>query len=125
MAEAPGGSTGKRRSARKLNRLIFWPLPLLVFLLNGLLSALMLTEWVTVKLFGNAAGYPFGGEGPTPYYYQTADLYAAAALIWGLLLLTTFAFGILAVVKRNRRIALITTGFTILLWFAFFLPASF
>jgi hypothetical protein len=121
MAVAPNSSSGDRRSARKLIRLIFRSLALLSILLNGLLAWLSLAEWYAVKIQGHTAGYPFGGEGPVPYYYKSADLYATVNLVWGILFLAAFTFGIWILIRRNRKSVLLATGITILMWIIYYL----
>lgn len=125
MAPATSTSSNVSQPVRRINRLIFWLLPLVAILLNGVSGWLSLSEWVNVKILGRTNGYPFGGEGPTPYYYKSADLYAAVNLIWGLIFLATFAFGIVAITQRNRKIALITTLLTLLLWLLHYLQAGY
>jgi len=121
-AEAPNPTSGERRPTNKLIRLIFRILALLSILLNGLLAWLSLAEWYAVKIQGHTGGYPFGGEGPVPYYYKSADLYATANLVWGILFLAAFTFGIWILIRRNRKsVLLLATGITILMWIIYYL----
>jgi hypothetical protein len=58
--------------------------------------------------------YPFGGEGPVPYYYRTAELYSYVNLTYGIV------FGILLGTaiwnwRRNKISGFATFGLTIVL----------
>jgi hypothetical protein len=58
-------------------------------LLSGFFSVLGLSEFYIVRIKNETESYPFGGEGPVPYYYRTAELYSNVNLTYGI------AFGIL------------------------------
>lgn len=77
-----------------------------------------LSEWYIVKIQNRTSEYPFGGEGPTPYYYHTAELYSTVTLIWGLIFLSVFCFTGWAVLKDRRKLTLISSGMTLLLLLA-------
>ena len=64
----------------------------LTIILSGLLALMNLSEWYIVKIQGRTAEYPFGGEGPTPYYYKTAEMYSTVNLIWGIVFLMVLLF---------------------------------
>lgn len=79
-----------------------------------------LEEFVTIGLLKQTTNYPFGGEGPVPWYYKTADLYAKVNLAFGLGFLTAFVAGIWTTFKRNKKglfIALLSTIFLIVIMF--------
>lgn len=98
----------------------FWLLAGLTFLLSGLMTFMNLEEFVTIGLLKQTANYPFGGEGPVPWYYKTADLYAKVNLAFGLGFLTAFIVGIWTTFKRNKMglfIALLSTIFLIVIMF--------
>ncbi len=90
-------------------------------LLAGLLSWISWSEWYAVKVKGEILGYPFGGEGPTPYYYKTADLYANVNLTWGVVFLFAFLFSVFALIKRRDKLVLISSVFTLLLLLVFYI----
>ena len=92
----------------------FWFLAGLTFLLSGLMTFINLEEFVTIGLLKQTANYPFGGEGPVPWYYKTADLYAKVNLAFGLGFLTSFIACIWNTFKRKETglfIALLSTIF--------------
>src|SRR5258706_761581 len=91
------------------------------FLLSGLFSFLTLSEFYSIKILKEAREYPFGGEGPTPYYYKSADLYATVNLIWGLVFLLTLIFITRAILKGDKRKAVLTFGLTLFLLLVFFI----
>lgn len=98
----------------------FWLLAGLTFLLSGLMTFMNLEEYVTIGLLKQTANYPFGGEGPVPWYYKTADLYAKVNLAFGLGFLTAFIAGIWTTFKRNKTglfITLLSTIFLIVIMF--------
>ena len=98
----------------------FWLLAGLTFLLSGLMTFMNLEEFVTIGLLKQTTNYPFGGEGPVPWYYKTADLYAKVNLAFGLGFLTAFISGIWTTFKRNKMglfITLLSTIFLIVIMF--------
>jgi hypothetical protein len=82
-------------------------------LLSSLFSIANLSEFVTVGVLKQSSGYPFGGEGPTPWYYKSAQLYSMVNLIFGVLFLLTFLTGIWSFIKVQKRLLLI--AFVVLL----------
>jgi len=74
-----------------------------------------------VKIQGRTAEYPFGGEGPTPYYYKTAELYSTVTLIWGIVFLTALIFTTWTVLTRKKKLTAISFGSTILLLLGLFI----
>lgn len=89
--------------------------------LTGLLTFMSFSEWYIVKIQKRTADYPFGGEGPTPYYYKTAELYSFVNLIWGLVFLTVFLFTIWTLVMGKSKLTLISFGSTLFLLLGFFI----
>lgn len=78
-------------------------------LFSGFFAFFGLSEFYKIGIMKQTEFYPFGGEGPVPYYYQTAELYSYVNLAYGI------AFGTLIGIalwnlKRNR-----ISGFTTLL----------
>ena len=60
---------------------IFWVISSSLILVNALFTYINLIEWYTVGILDMSAGYPFGGEGPTPYYYRNVNLYSTVHLV--------------------------------------------
>jgi hypothetical protein len=46
------------------------------------MAAVNLWELYRVGVIGDRAGYPFGGEGPVPYFYKTPELYSRVSAIF-------------------------------------------
>lgn len=69
-----------------------WLLFLATVLLSGLFAFINLSEFVKIGILKQTSGYPFGGEGPTPWYYKTPQLYATVNLVFGVLFFFTLAF---------------------------------
>jgi hypothetical protein len=94
---------------------------LLAITLSGFLALMNISEWYIVKIQNLTSEYPFGGEGPTPYYYQTAELYSRVNLIWGLVFLSVLLFTTWTVLKDKRNLTLISLGTTLLLLVGLFI----
>lgn len=84
-------------------------------MLSGLFALMNLSEFYLIGILNKTDGYPFGGEGPTPYYYKTAGLYSKVNLIWGLIFFTTLLLAIWAIIKGQRKNVFWFLGLTILL----------
>lgn len=74
-----------------------------------------LSEFYLIGILNKTDGYPFGGEGPTPYYYKTPGLYSTVNLIWGLLFLTPLLLAIWSIIKGQRKNIFWFLGLTVLL----------
>jgi hypothetical protein len=79
-----------------------------------------LSEYYIVAIKKETELYPFGGEGPVPYFYKTAELYANVCLIYGLIFLALILFGIWnwKTKKVNDLIVVGIIIIMIILWFA-------
>ncbi|SFS81967.1 hypothetical protein [Lutibacter maritimus] len=63
-------------------------------LLSGIFSFIGFSEFYNVRIKKEIEFYPFGGEGPVPYFYKTAELYSNVNLTWGIIFLCVFSLGI-------------------------------
>lgn len=86
----------------------------ITILLSGFFAFVGLSEFYTIGIMKQTEFYPFGGEGPVPYYYRTAELYSYVNLTYGI------AFGVLLGItiwnwKRNKISGFTTFGLTIIL----------
>jgi hypothetical protein len=70
--------------------------------LTGFLSLLNLLEWYTIAILQQVDDYPFGREGPAPYYYRTSALYSTVMFAWGVVFLINFSWLFFSVVKGER-----------------------
>ena len=80
-----------------------------------LLALINLFEWYNVKIIGNISDYPFGTEGPTPYYYESAELYSNVCLTWGVLFLIALIFSSIVAFKKSKGIKIAGLGFVMTL----------
>ncbi|MBL0340681.1 MAG: hypothetical protein IPP71_07015 [Bacteroidetes bacterium] len=96
----------------------------MTIILSGLLTLMNLSEFYIIGILDKTAGYPFGGEGPTPYYYKTARLYSTVNLIWGVIFLTTLVLAIRTTIKGQRKNIFWFLGLTILLILGQFLQGQ-
>jgi hypothetical protein len=97
------------------NRPTFLTISIVTICICGLLTLLNLSEFYTIGILKQTDGYPFGGEGPIPYYYQTAELYSTVNFIWGFIFLSTLVLAIKTTIKGQRRMGLIVFGITLFL----------
>lgn len=93
----------------------------LTIILSGLWALMNLSEWYIVKIQGRTAEYPFGGEGPTPYYYKTAEMYSTVNLIWGIVFLSVLLFTSWTIIKGQKKWTAISFGSTIILLLGLFI----
>lgn len=98
----------------KINKPTFLTVSILTIILCGLLTLMNLGEFYLIGILNKTDGYPFGGEGPTPYYYKTAGLYSTVNLIWGLIFLTTLLLAIRTIFKGQRKNVFWFLGLTVL-----------
>ena len=108
----------------KINGPTFLTISLLTIILSGLLTLMNLSEFYKIGVLNKTDGYPFGGEGPTPYYYKTARLYSTVNLIWGVIFLTTLVLAIRTTIKGQRKNIFWFLGLTILLILGQFLQGQ-
>ncbi|GAA4327278.1 hypothetical protein GCM10023115_24840 [Pontixanthobacter gangjinensis] len=77
-----------------------------------------MTEFYTVSVKNETSNYPFGGEGPVPYYYKSQELYSEVVLNWGLIYLILFLTTSWAIMKQKNKtikVAFILTVFLVIL----------
>jgi len=79
------------------------------------------SEWYIVNIQGRTSEYQFGGEGPTPYYYKTAELYSKVNLIWAAVFFATFIFATWTTFKHKKNLTLTSLGVTLFLLLAMFI----
>lgn len=104
-----------------MNRPINIILSSLTIILSGLLALMNFSEWYIVKIQGRTAEYPFGGEGSTPYYYKTAEMYSTVNLIWGIVFLSVLLFTSWTIKKGQKKLTAISFGSTIILLHGLFI----
>jgi hypothetical protein len=85
--------------------------PLLVCLLIALVN---LSEWYKIGIIKETAGYPFGGEGPVPYYYRTPGLYALVNGVSGFAFLCLSALSTWSFIRYKRRRGSMVIGIVVL-----------
>jgi len=79
------------------------------------------SEWYIVKIQARTAEYPFGGEGPVPYYYKSAELYSTVNFIWGVVFLIVLLFAVWAIMNGLKKMTAISFGATLILLFVLFI----
>ena len=78
-----------------------------------------ISEYYTVAIKKETELYPFGGEGPVPYFYKSAELYAQVNLIYGIVFTIIILFGLWnwKTKKVNELIIVGIVALVIILWF--------
>ncbi len=94
----------------------FWLLAFVTLFLSGSITIINFNEFIMIGLLKKTEGYPFGGEGPVPWHYQT-KLYAKFSLIFGILFLLTFLTSLWATFRVRKKELIITFLFTLFLIF--------
>ena len=92
-----------------------WLLFLVTVLLSGLFAFINVSEFVSIGILKQTSGYPFGKEGPTPWYYETPQLYAKVNFGFGLLFFSAFVFSFWAVLNVKKRLLFVALLVTLLL----------
>lgn len=78
------------------------------------LSWMNLEEWYRIAVPDETGAYPFGSEGPVPYFYKSAELYAKVAATWGAIFLMLSLSSLYTLKYGNSRVLLLTgAGFLI------------
>ena len=68
--------------------------------ISAFFAVMDLSEYYIVGVLKDVEGYPFGGEGPVPYFYKTAELYAMVTLSYGVLFILLTILGIFNIRKK-------------------------
>lgn len=78
-----------------------------------------ISEFYIVAIKKETELYPFGGEGPVPYFYKSAELYAQVNLIYGIVFTIIILFGLWnwKTKKVNELIIVGIVALVIILWF--------
>jgi hypothetical protein len=92
-----------------------WVLFIATIVLAGLFAFVNLSEFVTVGILKQTSGYPFGGEGSTPWFYKSAQLYVTINFVVGLLFLFLFSTSIWSFLKFKKNGLLISFGLSVFL----------
>lgn len=90
-----------------------WLLLIATLLLTGLFAFVNLSEFVIVGVLNKTKGYPFGGEGPTPWFYKSAKLYATVNLIFALMYLLFLATCVWSFIKVKNNVLVICFGISL------------
>ena len=81
---------------------------------SGFQTFIHLNEFYTVSIKKDTEFYPFGGEGPVPYYYRSAELYSNVNLTYGIIFFILLGLGIWNLMTNNLN-GKIIFGLTLLL----------
>jgi len=92
-------------------------LGLVTITITIIMASLNLCEWYRVKVQGRITDYPFGTEGPTPYYYESAETYSTVSLYWGIIFLMLFGVCTFLSIKRLPGLSFGLTIISILAYY--------
>lgn len=79
-------------------------------LITGGMTYLYASEYVVIGILKQTNNYPFGDEGPAPWHYKTADLYANVTLVCGSVFLLLLVLTLVAVIKKTHEAASFSTA---------------
>lgn len=85
----------------RVQKIFFWLLALLTVAFVGTVTFMYGKEFTTVAILKQTADYPFGGEGPAPWTYQTAARYASFTGSVSLLALCLLSVALWTIIKRR------------------------
>lgn len=94
---------------------------MLISALTGALAFLNLSVYYTIGIQKETAAYPFGGEGPVPYYYQSPELYAQVSLVWVCVFTLLSVIALIAIRKGGIQLKSWLTGIMLALVLSFIL----
>ena len=80
-----------------------------------------LQEWIKIGILHQVKEYPFGGEGPVPYYYKNAKLYSLVMFVWGVLYSINMTFGIISITKNRVKLTYLSLSILVTLFIGQFL----
>lgn len=100
---------------------LLWLITGLTVVISGFWALMNLMEWYTVGVQGNTAGYPFGGEGPVPEYYSSAERYSNTVLCWSFPFIALLGTALWCFFKRKEQGAFVCLGLTLLAWLLMFM----
>ena len=83
--------------------------------LSGLMAATNFAEFYKIKILKRLENYPFGFEGPVPYYYKSERMYATFMLFSGTIFLCILIFGSYSLIKGFRKRVYVAFSLTLLL----------
>jgi hypothetical protein len=94
------------------------PSDILIWIGLALTTAVALVlylDWYEVAIKQQIEGYPFGGEGPVPYYYKNQYVYATNRLTWAIVFSVSLLFLMYALFTRNQKLHYVSFALTVLL----------
>lgn len=83
---------------------------IITILVAGFCFWMNFSEFFTVGILKQTGGYPFGNEGPAPWYYKTATSYSTYCLAWSVLFLALLIVGFWTVIKSKKIVAIKNFG---------------
>lgn len=88
-----------------MNRKPIIAISLFTITISGFWGLLNFSEWYNIAILDNTENYPFGGEGPVPYFYKTAELYSLINFTWFIIFFTVMFSAIIALYKGNLKMS--------------------
>jgi hypothetical protein len=109
--------TVRQHKMRAIGNIAFKVISILGLIMNGFFAFINLSEWYLIGFLDKTKDYPFGGEGPVPYYYKTKELYVAVNQIWGIIfgILTIIMIWILFKGKRKHKITIVLISWILII----------
>jgi hypothetical protein len=85
------------------------------------ITALLIGEWYNLAITHKTDGYPFGGEGSTPYYYKSLESYISNTIIWTIIFSIILIFSIFSMTYKNHRLQYFSFGLMVVAVIAMFI----
>jgi len=97
------------------NSVTSFTLSFISFSIATIIALIWSIEWYQIAILDQIEGYPFGGEGPVPYYYKNKYTYATNALIWAAIFTCAMICSAFALCTKKQRLQYFSSAITLAL----------
>lgn len=97
------------------NSITSFTLSFISFSIATIIALICSNEWYQIAILDQIEGYPFGGEGPVPYYYKDKYTYATNALIWAVIFICAMVCSAYALYTKKQSLQNIFSAITLAL----------
>jgi len=104
---------------KSIKKSYHWFIAIITVLFTGLLAFINLSEFIKIYIFKKTENYPFGGEGSTPWYYDSAESYAIVCLVSGIMFLILLGLSIWFTLKSRKGALSVCAIFALIIFFIF------
>jgi hypothetical protein len=86
----------------------------IAILIAAIFTTFLFGEWYELVIRHKSEGYPFGKEGPVPYYYKSPEAYSTNNLTWAIIFAIILTFSFFTLLQKNQRLKYYALGITII-----------